>query len=63
MHYISNVHHIMKYIDELFFVHSDFSLTPLLTSYFSLNHKHFYYIYMYVNSVLIFKLKKSRVPS
>ena len=38
----------MEYLAELFFVHSDFSLSPLLTYDFQdnqLNHKKFYYIY------------------
>ena len=39
----------------IIFVHSHFSLTPLLTNDFSLNHKNFYYICLYVNSVLIVK--------
>ena len=42
----------MEYLAELYFVHSAFSLTPVLTNDFSLNHKSFYYIYMHLNSVL-----------
>ena len=45
----------MEYLAVMFFIHSDFSLTPLLTNDFSLNHENFYYIYMLVNSVLIVK--------
>ena len=44
---------ILEYFAELSFAHSDFSLTPLLTNAFSLNHKKLYYsIYLYANSVL-----------
>ena len=45
----------MEYLIELYFVHADFSLTPLLVIEFSLNHKNLYYIYKYLNSVLIVK--------
>ena len=61
MNHISHICHIMEYLPQLFLAHSDFSLTPLTlnikdnTKDFSLNHKNFYYIYMYVNSVLIVK--------
>ena len=41
----------MESLGELFFIHSDFSLTSLLTNDYSLNHKNFYY----VNSVFIVK--------
>ena len=36
---------------EIFFVHSDFSLTSLFTNDFSLNNKKLYDICMHVNSV------------
>ena len=42
----------MEYLAEQFFIHSNFSLTPLSTDDILMNHKCFYYIYMYVNSVL-----------
>ena len=45
----------MEDLAELYFVHPDFSLTPVLTNDFSLNHKNFYYIYMHLNSLLIVK--------
>ena len=43
---------------ELFLIHSDFSLTPLLTSDFSLNHKNLYQIYMQANSVLFYAYRE-----
>ena len=30
IHHISYIHYIMEYLAELFFIHSDLSLTPLL---------------------------------
>ena len=55
IHQTSHNHHNMEYFVELFFIHSDFSLKQLLTNDFSLNRNSFFYIYMYVNSVLIMK--------
>ena len=45
----------MEYLPELFFVHSDFSLTPLSNNDFHQKTKKFYYIYIDVNSVSILK--------
>ena len=42
----------MEYLAELFFVHSDFSLSQLLTNVFLQNHKNLYYVYMHAKSVL-----------
>ena len=44
IHHISQIHHIMEYLAEQFFIHSNFSLTPLLTDDILMNHKCFYYI-------------------
>ena len=38
----------MEHLAELFFILSDFSLTPLLTTDFSLNHKNFYQLHLHV---------------
>ena len=46
LHHISHAHHIMAYLTELLLVHSNFSLTLLLTNYFSLNHTKLYYVFM-----------------
>ena len=35
IYHISHYHHIMEYLFELFFIHSDFILAPLLTNDFS----------------------------
>ena len=43
---------------ELFFIHSDFSLTPLLINDFSLNHKNLYYIHIHANSVLFYAYRE-----
>ena len=56
--HISHIHHVMKKMAELFFIHSDFSLTPLLINDFSLNHKNLYYIHMHANSVLFYTFRE-----
>ena len=45
--HISHIHHIIEYLAELFFIHFDVSLMPILTNEFFLNHL--------VNFVLIVK--------
>ena len=48
IHQILHIHHKMEYLTELFFVRTDFLITPLLTTDFSLNPKKMYF-YMHTN--------------
>ena len=60
---IHHFHHIMEYLAELSFIHSDFSLTPLITNDLSLNYKNFCCFCKYVNSLLIVKNSNTRRPT